>query len=624
MSGSAVPGGTVTFSIGGTILGTATLVDAGGVSLATMTVTGPYLPVGNATVTATYSGDASYNGSTGTTVVTVAPGAAGSRVSISITPNPAHEGESIRVTLTEEAGVATTVTGWTINGLDDFPLFAKDFGTTSLPAYGSIFTTIDTVVPAVLPSNRVYLFTGVDANGRQWTAQYTLVLEGPLSGPDITLLTAPATVQQNPAADPSCQWSHQLILQEQLGFAVELTRFTVGGEDWTGRIQQLFGTNRVAPLGMLQAQICWSNASPPAATTTFELDGADQTGMPVSATAAATFAGPPANPAALSVSPNSITLTMTSGPGFAIEDLNVSLTGGGSPILTVLPANQSTAWLTAVASLVPLGAATQQVMLMASTAGLSPGVYNATLLIQAPNAVPQFVEVPVVFQVGSSGATIGGVTNGASYQPVCAPGMILSVFGTGLAPSTQLDGALPLPLSMVGVSASVNGVAAPLYYVSPTQLNIQIPYETGAGTAVLGVNNNGTVASFAFPVSATAPGIFTNLNQPGALVPLSTGHRGDTLLAFITGEGLVSPALATGASPFIATPLSLLPQPLLPVAVTVGGVPAQIAFAGIPPELVGTTQINFVIPESSPLGPQPVVVTLGAAATPPATVTVTE
>lgn len=612
--GSAVPVGTVTFSIGRTILGASPLVGVGSVSLATLTVTGPRLPVGNATVTATYSGDASYNGSTGAAVVTVAPGPAGSLVSVNITPNPAHEGQFVRVTLTEEAGVGTTFTGWTINGVDDFPRFAADFGTTTLPPYGSLSSSIGTVVPAILPSNRVYTFTGVDADGRQWTQSNTLVLEGPLEAPATTLVSAPATVQQNSGADPSCQWSQQLILQEQLGFAVQLTRFKAGA-DWTGRIQQLFGTNQLAPLGMLQAHICWPGASPPPATT-FELDGTDQTGQPVSATVTTTFTGPPASPAALSASPNAVTLAVANSPATATASLNVSFTGSGSWNVAVLPANRSTAWLTAIAA---TGTASQ-ITMTASAAGLSPGVYNATLLIQAADAVPQFLEVPVVFTVGSSGTTIGGVTNGASFQQAFAPGMVLSVFGVQLAPSTQLVSSLPLPSSLAGVSASVNGVAAPLYAVSSGQINIQIPYETGAGTAVLGVNNNGQVASFTFPVSVAGPGIFSNL---GSLVPFSTGKRGDTLLAFITGEGLVSPVLADGASPFFATPLSLLPQPLLPVAVTVGGVPARIAFAGVASGLAGASQINFVIPDNAPLGVQSVVVTVGGIASPPASVTIT-
>jgi uncharacterized protein (TIGR03437 family) len=582
-------------------------------------VTGSVLPVGSARVTAAYSGDSNFNSSTGFATVSVAPGAAGSYVSVSISPNPAHEGEFIRVTLTEEAGVATTITGWTINGNNDFSLFVQDFGSTALPAYGSLSGVITSAFPAVLPSSRLYVFTGIDAGGRTWSQQYTLTLEGPLQTPDITLVSAPATVQQNPAAESSCQWSHQLILQEQLGFEIQLTRFLAGGADWTARIQQLFGTTHLAPLGMLQATICWPGPGTPPATT-FEVDCTDQTGFPVTATVQATYAGPATNPAALSVTQNSVTISAASASGAASASLNVNLAGSGAWTVSVIPANQSTDWLTANAV---TGAGSNQVTMLASSGGLSPGVYNATLLIQATNSVPQIVEVPVMFLVGATaGIAIDGLSNGASFQPVFAPGMILSVFGSQLASSPQVASSLPLPASLAGASATVNGVAAPFYYASSSQLNIQIPYETGIGPAVLGVNNNGQVASYVFMVAASAPGIFTDPNHPSALLPYASGNRGDTLLIFITGEGQVSPGLTTGASPFIATPLSLLPQPTLPVAVTVGGVPAQIAFAGIPSGLAGATQINFVIPANAPLGVQPVVVTVGGIASPAATITV--
>ena len=614
-----VPSGTVAFSTGRTLLGIGPIVNAGGVALATLTVTGSVLPVGSARITAAYSGDSNFNSSTGSTTVSVAPGATGSYVSVNISPNPAHEGEFIRVTLTEEAGVATTITGWTINGNNDFSLFAQDFGTTTLPAYGSLSASITSAFPAVLPSARVYVFTGVDAGGGTWSQQYTLTLEGPLQTPDITLVSAPATVEQNPAAGSSCQWSQQLILQEQLGFEIQLTRFLAGGVDWSSQIQQLFGTTHLAPLGMLQASICWPGpAAPPA--TTFEVDGTDQTGFPVTATVQATYAGPATSPAALSVAQNSVTLSAPGASGAAFATLNVNFVGSGAWTVSVIPANRSTAWLTANAA---TGTGSNQVMMLASSGGLTPGVYNATLLIQATNAVPQFVEVPVVFLVGTTtGIAINGLSNGASFQTVYAPGMILSVFGSQLASSTQVVSSLPLPVSLAGASATVNGVAAPFYYASPSQLNIQIPYETGIGPAVVGVNNNGQVASYVFTVAASAPGIFTDPNHPSALVPDSSGNRGDTLLIFITGEGQVSPALPTGASPFIATPLSLLPQPSLPVTVTVGVVPAQIAFAGIPSGLAGATQINFVIPPNAPLGVQPVVVTVGGIASPAATITV--
>src|SRR5205085_490496 len=71
-------------------------------------------------------------------------------------------------------------------------------------------------------------------------------------------------------------------------------------------------------------------------------------------------------------------------------------------------------------------------------------------------------------------------------------------------------GGSSLPLSLDGVSATVNGVSAPLYSISPGKLRLQIPYETRLGNAVLGVNNNGRVAYSLLAMSVASPAIFTD------------------------------------------------------------------------------------------------------------------
>jgi uncharacterized protein (TIGR03437 family) len=170
---------------------------------------------------------------------------------------------------------------------------------------------------------------------------------------------------------------------------------------------------------------------------------------------------------------------------------------------------------------------------------------------------------------------------------------------------------LPLPLSLGGVTATINGVAAPFYYASPTQLNIQVPYETGSGYALLAVVNNGQAAANYFLVSDSAPGIFVGANN--SLVPVSTAKRGDVLTLYMTGEGDVTPAIATGASPAPGTLLSLLPAPRLkPFTLTVAGMAVTPQFVGINTGLVGETQINFAVPANTPLGPQKVIVTSGS------------
>jgi uncharacterized protein (TIGR03437 family) len=191
------------------------------------------------------------------------------------------------------------------------------------------------------------------------------------------------------------------------------------------------------------------------------------------------------------------------------------------------------------------------------------------------------------------------------------------------AGTAQVAQGLPLPISLAGVSATVNGVAAPLYYVSPVQVNVQIPYETGAGTAVLAINNNGQVATFAFPVAVTAPGLYPSAisNTTGLLAP--SANAGQVLLLYMTGEGDVTPTLATGATPPPSTNTATYPQPRLPVSVTVGGVPATLLFQAIPYGLAGATQIDLVVPTGVATGPQQVVVTVGGVAAPPINLSIT-
>jgi uncharacterized protein (TIGR03437 family) len=137
---------------------------------------------------------------------------------------------------------------------------------------------------------------------------------------------------------------------------------------------------------------------------------------------------------------------------------------------------------------------------------------------------------------------------------------------------------------------------------------------------VLAVNNNGQVASFPFTVSTAAPGIFTGTD--GTLAPNASGKVGDTLLAFITGDGDQTPTLATGATPAAGTAVSRLPRSRLPVSMTIGGVPAPVVFNGVPTGLAGVTQLNFTIPAGVASGAQDVVVTVGGVPSPPVKLTI--
>lgn len=221
---------------------------------------------------------------------------------------------------------------------------------------------------------------------------------------------------------------------------------------------------------------------------------------------------------------------------------------------------------------------------------------------------------------------ISGLTDAAAFQQAYSPGMLMAVFGSNLSPNTASASSVPLPLDLAGVSATVNGEPAPLLYVSSSQLNIQVPWDAPAGQATLVVNNNGATISQTFNVTAATPGIFTDGNR--YVVPSGATAAGGAASIYITGSGQVSPTIATGAAPTTNTPLTSLPAPQN-VSVTVGGVPATTTgcpycFVGIPYGLVGVTQINFQLAANTPLGQQPVVVTIDGVASPAAYINVTQ
>jgi uncharacterized protein (TIGR03437 family) len=94
---------------------------------------------------------------------------------------------------------------------------------------------------------------------------------------------------------------------------------------------------------------------------------------------------------------------------------------------------------------------------------------------------------------------------------------------------------------------------------------------------------------------------------------------GSALALYVTGAGDVNPAIKTAYSPASG---STLPLPLLPLSVTVGGVPAFLEFVGITPGLIGVTQVNVLVPSSTPKGNQPVVLTVGGVSSAPVNVVV--
>jgi uncharacterized protein (TIGR03437 family) len=119
--------------------------------------------------------------------------------------------------------------------------------------------------------------------------------------------------------------------------------------------------------------------------------------------------------------------------------------------------------------------------------------------------------------------------------------MILAIFGrdlTAISPFSASAQSLPLPYSLLGGSASINGIPAPYYYASQSFATVQIPYEVAPGLAVLTVTGwSGQSFNYSFEVQPAAPGIFTDPSNPGAPVPYESGSPGQTVALYITATG---------------------------------------------------------------------------------------
>ena len=205
---------------------------------------------------------------------------------------------------------------------------------------------------------------------------------------------------------------------------------------------------------------------------------------------------------------------------------------------------------------------------------------------------------------------LGAVVNGAAQTiGAVAPGEIVTLYGVNIGPASGFEVSLNadgiLPVEAQGTQVYFNGIPVPLFFVRYNQVNAQVPYEVSGLTSVQVqvVFDGSSSETLSLDVATSAPGIFmfldgsnsaVVLNQDGALNSASNPEsRGRIVTFFATGEGVMSPRRTTGEPAPMEPPF---PVPDLPVAVHVGGVDAEILYAGAAPGYVGLLQVNARIP----------------------------
>jgi uncharacterized protein (TIGR03437 family) len=324
---------------------------------------------------------------------------------------------------------------------------------------------------------------------------------------------------------------------------------------------------------------------------------------------------------------SSSTLTFTYVPQQAVPQPQTLQVGACTPIPYTVEVQG------AFLSATPIGGTTNGTVTVSVQPGnLAPGIYRGELKFTAPDAVNSPVTVAVTLRVAPPPPVISAtaiVHAGTGLAGPIAPGELVVVYGKNLGPNqlamATLDETGKVSTQVEGARIFFDGVPAPVVYTSTGQMSVVVPYSVSGKAATkveaeyLGVRSNAVNAV----VGQAAPGIFTaNSSGTGQGAVLNQdftanntenpAERGAVIVIYATGEGQVDPG---GVDGILSN--AVLPNPVQPVSVTVGGVSANILYAGAAPGLVaGVLQINATVPPQIAAGAAEVKVMVGAATSP--------
>ncbi len=321
-----------------------------------------------------------------------------------------------------------------------------------------------------------------------------------------------------------------------------------------------------------------------------------------------------ANPASFSFS------SLTGAPGPAAQTMKVTVSGGNVVFQADVSAPPNGKWLSVAPS---VSLTPSLITVSVDPKALSPGTYNGSITLRVQGVANSSQVVPVTYTIQTAPLvptiTANGVVNNANLGAAIAPGAWVSIFGGNLSPTTRpwrdadfVGGKLPVALDGVGVT--IDGKAAAVAYVSPTQINVLAPDDRTTGLVIVQVKSPAGTSDNAFVLQQTAaPAFFqfaggktayvagthadytylagTALIQQG--IPGTPARPGETILLYGTGFGATQPPIS--ATALVPSPLPLAnPQDL---RVRIGGLDATIAFAGLVSP--GVYQFNVVVPQVS-------------------------
>jgi uncharacterized protein (TIGR03437 family) len=223
-----------------------------------------------------------------------------------------------------------------------------------------------------------------------------------------------------------------------------------------------------------------------------------------------------------------------------------------------------------------------------------------------------FTVLPWTYDSAVATPRIDRVVNAADLQSPVAPGGLITLFGRDLSPVNLASRQMPLPTALGESCLTVNGLPAPMLFVSGSQINAQLPVQTVGNVTMILRTPGGVSDNFNILVQSTAPSIFRSgvagpvINVPtifresnGQLVtPSNPVHRGDELIVYLTGLGVTAPLVQEG----LPAPDDPAAVPVSEVAVRLGGVDLPVGSAVATPGQAGVYQVRVRVLSDAPLG----------------------
>jgi len=238
---------------------------------------------------------------------------------------------------------------------------------------------------------------------------------------------------------------------------------------------------------------------------------------------------------------------------------------------------------------------------VSATAGGFSVTFNLTVIPQGPTLTSASFYNGADSQQGS--------ISPCSIATIIAPGVASAIQGT-----MSYSGIGPLPYALASDSLTIGGIQAPIYSVSNVngqqQLSFQVPCSVTPGTNAVAVSVGGSSTPVSVTVQPASPGLFSTLVSGTTMIPdlerpdgsfvspSNPARRGETLIAFVTGLGPTTPAVATNSLPVPGGTAAVLGT----VIAGVNGGGATVISAALSPDIVGVYQVAFVVPSSVPSG----------------------